>query len=361
MAINPSPGYPFAGSGAPGTDINAGLAQVLDFTKIPELVYGPEIDRAKAQLKANQDKIAEDRKQQETLLKRSAEADLARNAATQAKLQANLERTREILAYGNRNNINLGAPVPSPFVLNHPELLGMHKELQQILKDTDVLAQNELSTKQLIEKANTSIATGKSAPSSNYYKIKAAGDSNPSNRKALLLQDIGFDEGEFNDHRTRGEDVANILRISMRKIDRVKKRFVEEGLDAALGRQQSQRSYERKADGEAVFGEIGCRPGGAHLVDQMNYTCDIDLFREWARVNCWGTFNAPTERKYNTAIIFKRAHGQGRIIIAARGARTRGQHERADDRVIRQDSPSHRAGPRQSSRKSDHDTRVVDS
>jgi hypothetical protein len=69
----------------------------------------------------------------------------------------------------------------------------------------------------------------------------------------------------------------------------------------------------RTADGEAVFGEIGCRPGGAHLVDQMNYTCDIDLFREWARVCCWGTFNAPTERKYNAAIIFKRARGQGRI------------------------------------------------
>jgi biotin carboxylase len=69
----------------------------------------------------------------------------------------------------------------------------------------------------------------------------------------------------------------------------------------------------RKADGEAVFGEIGCRPGGAHLVDQINYTCDIDLFREWARVSCWGTFNAPTERKYNVAIIFKRAQGYGRI------------------------------------------------
>ncbi len=65
---------------------------------------------------------------------------------------------------------------------------------------------------------------------------------------ALIL--LNCDEGEFNDHRSRGEDVANILRISMRKIDRVKKRFVEEGLDAALGRQQSQRSYERKADGE---------------------------------------------------------------------------------------------------------------
>src|SRR5689334_9695284 len=65
--------------------------------------------------------------------------------------------------------------------------------------------------------------------------------------------------------------------------------------------------------GEAVFGEIGCRPGGAHLVDQMNYTCDVDLFREWARSVCWGHFAAPTTRKYNAAIIFKRAKGQGRI------------------------------------------------
>jgi biotin carboxylase len=65
--------------------------------------------------------------------------------------------------------------------------------------------------------------------------------------------------------------------------------------------------------GEAVFGEIGCRPGGAHLVDQMNFTCDIDLFREWARVSCWSKFEAPTERKYNAGIVFKRAIGQGRI------------------------------------------------
>lgn len=69
----------------------------------------------------------------------------------------------------------------------------------------------------------------------------------------------------------------------------------------------------RKSNGEVVFGEIGCRPGGAHLVDQMNYTCDIDLFREWARAVCWGSFDAPTARKYNVAIIFKRAKGQGRI------------------------------------------------
>jgi len=69
----------------------------------------------------------------------------------------------------------------------------------------------------------------------------------------------------------------------------------------------------KKPNGEVVFGEIGCRPGGAHLVDQMNYTCDIDLFREWARSVVWHSFEAPTGRNYNVSIIFKRAKGQGRI------------------------------------------------
>jgi biotin carboxylase len=65
--------------------------------------------------------------------------------------------------------------------------------------------------------------------------------------------------------------------------------------------------------GEAVFGEIGCRPGGARIVDQMNYTSDIDLFREWARVVCRRSFEADATRKYCCGIIFKRAKGQGRI------------------------------------------------
>jgi hypothetical protein len=45
----------------------------------------------------------------------------------------------------------------------------------------------------------------------------------------------------------------------------------------------------------------------------MNYTCDIDLFREWARAVCWGRVEGSTVRKYNAAIIFKRAKGRGRI------------------------------------------------
>ncbi|HTE50658.1 MAG TPA: ATP-grasp domain-containing protein [Kofleriaceae bacterium] len=68
-----------------------------------------------------------------------------------------------------------------------------------------------------------------------------------------------------------------------------------------------------KPSGEVVFGEVACRPGGACVVDQMNYTSDIDLFREWARVSTVGRFEASTERKYNVGIIFKRAQGQGQI------------------------------------------------
>lgn len=69
----------------------------------------------------------------------------------------------------------------------------------------------------------------------------------------------------------------------------------------------------RKRDGEAVFGEIACRPPGANMVDLMNYTLDVDLYREWGRAVCWHAFEAPTDRRYNAAIVFKRARGHGRI------------------------------------------------
>jgi hypothetical protein len=48
----------------------------------------------------------------------------------------------------------------------------------------------------------------------------------------------------------KNEDVAAVLRISMRKIDRVKRRFVEEGLESALMGRKGDRVYEKKADGE---------------------------------------------------------------------------------------------------------------
>ncbi|MBP9146512.1 MAG: ATP-grasp domain-containing protein [Thermoanaerobaculia bacterium] len=68
-----------------------------------------------------------------------------------------------------------------------------------------------------------------------------------------------------------------------------------------------------KADGEVVFGEIGGRPPGAHQVDQMNYACDIDVFRGWADAVCFGRFRENVRRRYNVATIYKRAIGEGRI------------------------------------------------
>jgi formate-dependent phosphoribosylglycinamide formyltransferase (GAR transformylase) len=69
----------------------------------------------------------------------------------------------------------------------------------------------------------------------------------------------------------------------------------------------------RKSDGEVVFGEIACRPPGARSVDVMNYAGDTDLFAGWAEAVVKGQFTQEVERRYNSAIIFKRAQGQGRI------------------------------------------------
>lgn len=65
---------------------------------------------------------------------------------------------------------------------------------------------------------------------------------------ALIL--LNCDQGEFQSRAMKNEDIASVLRISMRKIDRVKRRFVEEGLETALTKRKGKRVYERKADGD---------------------------------------------------------------------------------------------------------------
>lgn len=66
---------------------------------------------------------------------------------------------------------------------------------------------------------------------------------------ALIL--LNCDAGRFNERRATGEAISGVLRISARRVDRVKKRFVEDGLEAALGSRQGRRAkYLRKADGE---------------------------------------------------------------------------------------------------------------
>ena len=52
---------------------------------------------------------------------------------------------------------------------------------------------------------------------------------------------------------------------------------------------------------------------GAHHVDQMKYACDFDVFKAWAQAVTRGKIDEPFERRYNVAMIFKRARGLGRI------------------------------------------------
>jgi transposase len=65
---------------------------------------------------------------------------------------------------------------------------------------------------------------------------------------ALIL--LACDEGEFQKKRSKNKEIAKVLNISMKKIDRVKKRFVEDGLDITLNGKKGSRVYSKKADGD---------------------------------------------------------------------------------------------------------------
>jgi hypothetical protein len=65
---------------------------------------------------------------------------------------------------------------------------------------------------------------------------------------ALIL--LNCDQGEFQDQKVKNEDISRVLQISMKKIDRVKKRFVEEGIEVALLGHKGERVYKKKVDGD---------------------------------------------------------------------------------------------------------------
>lgn len=65
---------------------------------------------------------------------------------------------------------------------------------------------------------------------------------------ALIL--LNCDASDETKLRRTSAEIAAVLHVGARKIDHVKRRFVEEGIDAALGRRDSARQYERKIDGD---------------------------------------------------------------------------------------------------------------
>jgi transposase len=66
-------------------------------------------------------------------------------------------------------------------------------------------------------------------------------------RTAYIL--LNCDEGDYSDKATN-EQISKLLKVGMRTIDRVKKRFLEEGFEAVLERRASSRVYDVKIDGD---------------------------------------------------------------------------------------------------------------
>jgi transposase len=66
-------------------------------------------------------------------------------------------------------------------------------------------------------------------------------------RAAYIL--LNCDEGDYSDKVTN-EQISKVLKVGMRTIDRVKKKFIEDGFEAVLERRLTQRIYERKMDGD---------------------------------------------------------------------------------------------------------------
>jgi len=77
--------------------------------------------------------------------------------------------------------------------------------------------------------------------------INKGSHSSHTFRTAYVL--LNCDTGDYSD-KVSNEQISKILKLGMRTIDRIKKRFIEEGLDTTLERKPASRVYEKKIDGE---------------------------------------------------------------------------------------------------------------
>ena len=66
-------------------------------------------------------------------------------------------------------------------------------------------------------------------------------------RAAYIL--LNCDQGDHSDKVTN-EQISKVLKVGMRTIDRAKRKFIEDGLEACLERRLSSRVYKPKIDGD---------------------------------------------------------------------------------------------------------------
>jgi transposase len=80
-----------------------------------------------------------------------------------------------------------------------------------------------------------------------YSIINKGSHSSQTFRTAYIL--LNSDEGEYAEKITN-EQISKVLKVGMRTIDRVKKKFIEEGFEGVLDRRPTSRVYETKSDGD---------------------------------------------------------------------------------------------------------------
>jgi len=87
-------------------------------------------------------------------------------------------------------------------------------------------------------------------------------------RTAYVL--LNCDEGQYGEKLT-GKEISRVLKISMRMIDRIKQRFVEEGFEACVERKPMSNTRLPKVDGDTE----------AHLI-ALSCSKAPDGFSRWS-------------------------------------------------------------------------------
>ncbi len=68
-------------------------------------------------------------------------------------------------------------------------------------------------------------------------------------RAAYIL--LNCDKGDYSaDPEIKNSEISRVLKVGERTIDRVKKKFIEEGFDNVLDRRPSPQNYTKKVDGD---------------------------------------------------------------------------------------------------------------
>ncbi|MEL6429793.1 MAG: ATP-grasp domain-containing protein [Planctomycetota bacterium] len=89
------------------------------------------------------------------------------------------------------------------------------------------------------------------------------------------------------------------------------------GLRTGMAHMEWYRS--EKNGGEAIFGEVGARAPGGRLSHGMNWSCDGNVFKLWAEALVHGRSDQSMQKRFNAALVFKRAVGGGTHVSRIEG------------------------------------------